>query len=57
MPRQMKKEQEKITASPTAAVHTGPVSLTAEEKKLLAALRDPIKGPQIRAIMRGSQRT
>lgn len=38
-------------------VHRASVALTEEEKKLLAALRDPIKGPKLRAIMRGSQRT
>lgn len=38
-------------------VHRASVALTEEEKKLLAALRDPIKGPKLRAIMRGIQRT
>lgn len=54
MARQMKIEQTEKTTLLQGEVHKLLDTMSDEEAKLLAALRDPVKGPKLRAIMRAA---
>ncbi len=53
MARQMKIEQTEKTTLLQGEVHKLLDTMSDEEAKLLAALRDPIKGPKLRAFWKG----